>query len=36
VHIQRDPKRKAGRRISGMVAVLGVDADGRWLLEPIA
>jgi hypothetical protein len=35
VHIQRDPSRKAGRRISGMDAVTGVGADGRWLLEPV-
>ncbi|MGH7294547.1 MAG: P-type conjugative transfer ATPase TrbB [Polyangiaceae bacterium] len=35
VHIQRDPSRKAGRRISGMEAVVGVSPDGRWLLEPV-
>jgi len=36
VHIQRDPSRKAGRRISGMDKVVGATADGRWLLEPLA
>lgn len=35
VHIQRDKSHPAGRSISGIDRVLGVNADGSWLLEPI-
>ncbi|HEV3191856.1 MAG TPA: P-type conjugative transfer ATPase TrbB [Polyangiaceae bacterium] len=36
VHIQRDKTHPAGRRLSGMDRVLGLNPDGSWKLEPIA
>jgi P-type conjugative transfer ATPase TrbB len=34
VHIQRDPSHPAGRSLSGIDRVAGLDKNGRWLLEP--
>ncbi len=36
VHIQRDKTHPAGRRVSGIDRVVGLDCDGRWKLERIA
>jgi type IV secretion system protein VirB11 len=36
VHIERDPAHPAGRRVSGIDRVVGVEPNGRWILEPIA
>jgi hypothetical protein len=35
VHIRRDKKHPAGRSITGLDRVMGVDATGRWMLEPL-
>lgn len=35
VHIRRDPRHAAGRSLSGIDLVEGVDRDGRWLLAPV-
>jgi type IV secretion system protein VirB11 len=35
VHIARDPGWPAGRRITGIDRVVGLEADGRWALEPL-
>jgi P-type conjugative transfer ATPase TrbB len=35
-HIQRDKTHPAGRRLSGLDRVLGLNPDGSWKLEPIA
>jgi type IV secretion system protein VirB11 len=35
VHIHRDPKHPAGRRISGVDRVHGIDSQGRWILRPL-
>jgi type IV secretion system protein VirB11 len=35
VHITKDPTHPAGRRISGLDRVLGVNADGSWRLEGV-
>jgi type IV secretion system protein VirB11 len=35
VHIARDKSRPAGRRLTGLDRVCGVDADGRWKLKAI-
>jgi type IV secretion system protein VirB11 len=32
IHIARDASRRAGRRITGMDEVRGLDDDGRWIL----
>lgn len=36
VHITRDKNHPAGRRVSGMVEVMGIDDRGQWLLSHIA
>src|SRR5260370_875136 len=36
VHIQRDKTHPAGRRLSGLDRVLGLNPDGSWKLERIA
>jgi type IV secretion system protein TrbB len=36
VHIQRDPTRPAGRRVSGLDRVCALNPDGSWRLERIA
>jgi type IV secretion system protein VirB11 len=36
VHITRDASHPAGRRVSGIDRVVGLDADGSWNLEPAA
>ncbi len=36
VHIRRDKSHPAGRSLSGIDRVIGVSADGHWLLEPLA
>ncbi len=33
VHLERDRTCRAGRRVSGMAKVVGVEGFGRWLLE---
>ena len=35
VHIQRDPKHRAGRSLSGIDRIVGVDALGGWVIEPV-
>jgi type IV secretion system protein VirB11 len=35
VHIRRDPQHPAGRSLSGIERVVGLDHDGRWRLEPV-
>lgn len=35
VHIRRDPGHPAGRSLTGIARVTGLDAEGRWVLEPI-
>jgi type IV secretion system protein TrbB len=35
VHIQRDPAHPAGRSLSGIDRVVGLDSNGRWQLEPV-
>jgi type IV secretion system protein VirB11 len=35
VHLVRDRTSKAGRRVSGIARVRGVDAAGHWQLEPV-
>ena len=35
VHLVRDRARKAGRRVSGIARVRGLDAAGGWDLEPV-
>ena len=35
VHLTKDPKHPAGRRVSGLDRVKGVNADGSWDLEPV-
>jgi type IV secretion system protein VirB11 len=35
VHLVRDRARKAGRRVSGVARVRGLDAAGRWDLESV-
>jgi type IV secretion system protein VirB11 len=34
VHIQRDSRHPAGRRLSGIIAVNGFDKSNAWVLEP--
>jgi len=36
VHITRDKNHPAGRRVSGMVEVMGIDDRSQWLLHSIA
>lgn len=36
IHVTLDRKHPAGRRLSGVDRVLGLERDGRWLLEPVA
>ncbi len=36
IHIRRDKTRPAGRAISGIDRVVGLNADGTWSLAPIA
>jgi type IV secretion system protein TrbB len=36
VHIRRDKRHPAGRSISDLDRVTGIDPSGRWLLEPLA
>jgi type IV secretion system protein VirB11 len=33
VHIARDPAHAAGRRLTGIVSVDGLDDSGDWLLK---
>jgi type IV secretion system protein TrbB len=35
VHIRRDPRHPAGRSLSGIARVRGVDERGRWALDAI-
>lgn len=35
VHVRRDPEHPAGRRVSGVDRVRGLDPKGRWKLEPV-
>jgi P-type conjugative transfer ATPase TrbB len=35
VHIRRDPSHPAGRSLSGIDRVEGVDGEGRWRLAPV-
>lgn len=35
VHIRRDAAHPAGRSLSGIDQVIGVDENGRWVLEPL-
>ena len=35
VHIMRDALHPAGRRVSGIAEVKGLDPGGNWLLEPV-
>jgi type IV secretion system protein VirB11 len=35
VHIRRDPQHPAGRSLSGIDRVSGLDAGGGWVLEPV-
>jgi type IV secretion system protein TrbB len=35
VHMQRDPSHPAGRSLSGIDRIAGLDDAGRWLLEPV-
>jgi type IV secretion system protein VirB11 len=35
VHIRRDNRHQAGRSLSGIDRVKGIDVGGRWLLEPM-
>jgi type IV secretion system protein VirB11 len=35
VHIRRDPQHPAGRSISGIDRILGLDAIGTWRLTPV-
>jgi P-type conjugative transfer ATPase TrbB len=36
VHIRRDPSHPAGRSLSGIDRVEGVDGEGRWRLVPVS
>jgi type IV secretion system protein VirB11 len=36
IHITKDHKHPAGRRLSGVDRVKGLGADGRWDVEPVA
>ncbi len=36
IHVARDKRHPAGRRITGIDQVRGLEPDGRWLLEPVA
>jgi P-type conjugative transfer ATPase TrbB len=35
IHVARDMRHPAGRRITGVDRVQGLGLDGRWLLEPV-
>jgi type IV secretion system protein TrbB len=35
VHIRRDKRHSAGRSLSGIDRVVGTDASGGWMLEPL-
>jgi P-type conjugative transfer ATPase TrbB len=35
IHITRDKTHPAGRRVSGIVEVMGIDDRGRWELHPV-
>jgi type IV secretion system protein VirB11 len=35
VHIRRDPQHRAGRSISGIDRILGLDDKGHWRLTPV-
>jgi type IV secretion system protein TrbB len=36
VHMQRDARHPAGRSLSGIDRIVGLDSDGRWQLEPVS
>jgi type IV secretion system protein VirB11 len=36
VHIARDRRCPAGRRVTGIDEVRGIDSEGRWYLEPVS